>query len=315
MNRTIRTLAAVGAMLLSTASATSSAWAQDPGRSADPLPSVGTQAMTPADQEAVTRYWTVERMRRAVPMSHPLTESDGSSVRTPQATAPRAFPYPGGLWTGDGHVVPTTGRVFFTFQGMDYFCSASSVVSNNRSTVITAGHCVMTNGVWHTRWAFVPAYRDGRGPYDIWPARLLLTTPQWSTSSDANHDIGAAVLNELGGRRLVDVVGGQGIVFNQPRGQDMYAFGYPARAPYNGERLAYCSGTVFDAPERPQMLTMRCNMTEGASGGPWFLRFDEWSGLGYINSVNSLVNASQGVWRGPYFGASAQNLYNQAQNS
>jgi len=112
------------------------------------------------------------------------------------------------------------------------------------------------------------------------------------------------------------VVGGQGIAFNQARGQNMYAFGYPAAAPYDGSKLIYCSGRVFNEFLGTGDIGMTCNMTGGSSGGPWFLQFTESTGLGTQNSVNSFKYNFAPFWMfGPYFGADAQNLYNSAQTS
>jgi hypothetical protein len=65
-------------------------------------------------------------------------------------------------------------------------------------------------------------------------------------------------------------------------------------------------------------IGMLCNMTGGSSGGPWFLSFNEATGTGIQNSVNSfryqiLGLIDPGFMFGPYFGADAQNLYNAAQ--
>ena len=58
---------------------------------------------------------------------------------------------------------------------------------------------------------------------------------------------------------------------------------------------------------------MTCDMTGGASGGPWFQEFDEGTGLGVLNSVNSYKINLIPTWMfGPYFGADAQDLYNRA---
>ena len=120
-------------------------------------------------------------------------------------------------------------------------------------------------------------------------------------------------VNALDGALLTDVVGGQGVAFNQARGQNMYAFGYPAAAPYDGTRLIYCSGRVFNA-FLSNGIGMTCNMTGGASGGPWFLSFGEAAGTGLVNSVNSYKINFFPTWMfGPYFGTDAQNVYNAAQ--
>jgi V8-like Glu-specific endopeptidase len=285
---------------------------------ASAAPSSNTVTISASSQERARSFWTAERMRAATPMDMPrLTATPGKvPVGAPSVVEPQAFPNGGSPWTGGGTVVNTTGRVFFTYQGRTASCSGSAVTSANRSTVITAGHCVKLGGAFHTNWTFVPAYNNGAAPFGTWTARALMATPQWVASENITYDIGAAVVNTLNGQALTDVVGGQGIAFNKPRGQNMYAFGYPAAAPYDGTRLIYCSGRVFNEFLGTGAIGMTCNMTGGASGGPWFLSFNEATGTGLVNSVNSFKYNFLPTWMfGPYFGTDAQNLYNTAQAS
>ncbi|GAA1544103.1 peptidase [Actinomadura kijaniata] len=290
-----------------------------------PTPSARAQATDAAEQRRVLRFWTAERMRSATPMEklfkpRNVTRSEvrrGLAKVVPPVSV-RSIPNGGSQWTGGGRVVTTAGRVFFTYQGRTASCSGDAVTSANKSTVMTAGHCVKLEGSWHTNWVFVPGYDNGNRPHGTWTAARTLATPQWTATEDINYDVGAAVVNPLNGQRLTDVVGAQGIAFNQPRGQNMYAFGYPAAAPYDGSRLIYCSGRTINDFLGSQAMGLRCNMTGGSSGGPWFLNFNEGTGTGVQNSVNSFkynlpfLNA---YMFGPYFGTDAQNVYNQAQNS
>jgi V8-like Glu-specific endopeptidase len=281
-------------------------------------PNLNSTTISAASQERARSFWTTERMRAAQPLDLPtLTVTPGKApAGAPSVVEPLAFPSGGAPWTGGGAVVNTTGRVFFTYQGRTASCSGSAVNSGNKSTVITAGHCVKLTGAFHTNWVFVPAYNNGSAPFGTWTARALMATPQWVASENITYDIGAAVVNTLNGASLTDVVGGQGIAFNQPRGQNMYAFGYPAAAPYNGTILIYCSGRVFNEFLGTGAIGMTCNMTGGASGGPWFLQFSEATGTGVLNSVNSFKYNFLPIWMfGPYFGTDAQNLYNTAQAS
>ncbi|MEV6379507.1 peptidase [Streptomyces sp. NPDC051773] len=277
-------------------------------------------------------FWTAERMRGATPLDLPTV--DRTQVKAPALAqgkektvaptlpgAPKdvgvlAFPNGGGAWTGGGAVLSTAGRVFFTYQGRTASCSGNAVTSANKSTVITAGHCVKLEGAWHTNWVFVPGYHDGQAPYGRWSATKTLSTPQWTASEDINYDIGAAVVAPLDGKLLTDVVGGQGLAFNTGYNKAMYAFGFPAAAPYDGEKFIYCSGTT----NRDFLLSndhgMNCNMTGGSSGGPWFTQFNESTGTGLLSSVNSFkYNFLPNRMYGPYFGADAQNLYQTAQSS
>ena len=93
----------------------------------------------------------------------------------------------------------------------------------------------------------------------------------------------------------------------------MYSFGYPAASPYDGEELIYCSGSTIDDPLGSNDHGLPCDMTGGSSGGPWFLSFDEASGAGIQNSVNSFgyVILPNVMW-GPYFGTEAKALYDAA---
>jgi V8-like Glu-specific endopeptidase len=288
-----------------------------------PSPKVRVQALGDAAEERVTGYWTRDRMRSAVPMERLFKAKQSSRKAVAQGAkqllpATKALPVPstGSSWTGGGEVARTAGRVFFTYQGRSASCSGDAVTSANKSTVVTAGHCVKLDGAWHTNWVFVPGYDDGKRPYGTWTAKQTLITPQWDAGEDLNYDVGAAVVNPLDGRRLVDVVGGQGIAFNQRRGQIMYAFGYPAEPPYDGSALTYCSGPVINDLLGSTTQGMACDMTGGSSGGPWFLSFDRASGTGVQNSVNSFkYNILPTHMFGPYFGADAQSLYGKAQSS
>lgn len=302
----------------------------DSAGSPGPAPSkaVSQLAVPEAEQERAAGHWTAERMRKAVPLDLPAAGSaavERAGKAVPRGTeskvapvAPRAgtkaLPEAGGPWTGGGDVVQTSGRVFFTMDGREASCSGNAVTSENASTVITAGHCVKYQGSWHTDWVFVPGYHDGEAPHGTWTAAETLTTPQWEASEDMSFDIGAAVVSPLDGQKLTDVVGGQGLSFNAPYDTTMYAFGFPAADPYDGEKLVYCSGTSF----RDFLLTsdhgLSCNMTGGSSGGPWFTEFDEASGTGLQASVNSFGYVFlPDTMFGPYFGEDARTLYETAQ--
>jgi hypothetical protein len=244
----------------------------------------------------------------------PSTVAPTAASAAPKAAAPRAFPQAGGPWTGGGSVVTTSGRVFFTFQGRNASCSGDAVTSANAGTVITAGHCVKYQGAWHTNWTFAPGYHDGQTPYGTWTAAKTMSTPQWVASEDINYDVGAAVVGPLGGKKLTDVVGAQGLQFNGGYNKAMYAFGFPAAAPYDGTRLIYCSGTTSKDFLFTKDHSLSCNMTGGSSGGPWLASFNEATGKGLQASVNSFGYTFLPNWMfGPYFGTEVKALYDQAQ--
>src|SRR5690606_23495354 len=154
-----------------------------------------------------------------------------------------------------------------TAQGANSSCSGTAATSANDSVVMTAGHCDKLNGAARRNGAFVPALDHGRRPCGTWVATWLLPTHRWNALGAINFDIAAAVVAPLEGRTLTDVVGGQGVAFNQARQQQMFLFGYPAAAPFDGSRLIYCSGRAFNDPVATRGQGVRCNMTGGSSGG------------------------------------------------
>jgi hypothetical protein len=297
------------------------------------------QATTQAEQQAVLAYWTPERMAHTVPMDLPLLEgkNDAGTPAVPNVAGrhivqpvpvtnkppsptsldhTRAFPEMGAPWPGGGNVAATSGRLFFDIPGTGpSSCSANAVASTNRSTVMTAGHCLTLNGQWFEKVIFVPGYRSGHAPYGVWTAKQTATTPQWAEGNDMQHDVGTLIVNPLEGQQLTDVVGGSGLEFNRDISNPehygrAYAFGYPINFD-DGQTLTYCSAdAVLAGGTQPGMF---CGMTGGASGGPWLMDFSEQTGLGIQNSVNH--KGGIGVLLGSYFGTSAQVLYEATQTA
>jgi V8-like Glu-specific endopeptidase len=224
-------------------------------------------------------------------------------------------PEPGAPWTRGGAVARTTGKVFFSLGADDYVCSGSAVSTADRSTVLTAGHCVYDpeSSTSATNWAFVPAYTDGKAPYGVFPARHLVTTTGWRSREDFDVDVAFADVGpNASGTALTDAVGGQPIAFGAPRGGLLRAFGYPAAAPWTGERLVNCAATVVQdtSADASQDQGMRCSMTPGSSGGPWLAGFSSRTGRGTLVSVTSFSYSDQpGVLWGPYLGSTAKSLY------
>ncbi len=260
-------------------------------------------ATTKASQEKITDYWTPKRMRNAKVADAPAAPQAAADAKVKRGTSQQVPA------RSAASVTSTTGKVYFTLGGGNYVCSGAATSSSNRDVVTTAGHCVNEGpGSFATNWAFVPAYNNGSRPYGTWTARTLVTTSAWANRGDINYDGGFAVMNTLNGSHLTDVVGGQGISFNQARGLSYNAYGYPAAYPFNGETLQSCSGTASDDVwGGTQSQNIPCNMTGGSSGGPWLL------GGSTINSVNSFgYDGVPNRMFGPYFGSAIQSAYSAA---
>jgi V8-like Glu-specific endopeptidase len=296
--------------------------------------------------DAAAEYWTPERMANAIPVpaaeAAPGAQTDSAPVaRGEPGQVPPTAPVdqqgsavagggPGAgstaeRWTGSRSSAPamTSGKVFFVNdQEINMVCSGSTVNSSGKNLVYTAGHCVHGGGSsrdWYaaSKWMFVPAYdatSSNQRPYGTWTARQLWSLNGWTQNGDRRYDIGVAVMKtNSSDRHIVDVVGGQGIEWNYPLVQFVYQFGYPQRAPFDGATLQYCTGTTYDDDTNEGI---NCNMTEGASGGPWLDDFD--GRFGRLDSVNSWVfwnsNGDRYKWNGPYFGEASRRLYAAVQN-
>jgi hypothetical protein len=311
---------------------------QSAAQAIEPLGSATAGAIASAATEA---YWTKDRLLSAKPVAVPevapaqakALQLSTQPIGPPGSVAPSApqatsTPVPAGnasgdLWLGSGR---TTGKVFFTDNaGSNYVCSGSAVNSESKLIVWTAGHCVFdisyscsagSSGFYHN-WAYVPAYRNGAAPYGIWTSRELWTLSGYCNGtwpSAMPYDSGAAVMNRNNGRAIANVTGANGISWNQPTAQTIFALGYPQAAPYNGETLRYCYGGTFtDTSNGARGIA--CAMTAGASGGPWLRAYNSSLGVGSLNGASSYKYTSD-PYRiyAPYFGNAQAALYNGVRN-
>jgi hypothetical protein len=245
-------------------------------------------------------YWTPERIAA-------LTQP--SSDNPPKATSD------GAPWTGHNAVNRTVGRLFFTDHGEDVSCTATVVDSANRSTVVTAGHCVEGGNLigedhqWAANEMFVPGYRDGHAPYGkfagraaVEDARRLLddgTDSRLFTLDQAFVVLGPNTRGQL----VQDAVGtAQRIGFDRPGDANVVQFGYPRAASdparsglpeYTGERLAFCTGRAqratgtTDFPEAPDQWGTACVMGGGSSGGPRVRDLNPHTGIGTVVGDNT----------------------------
>ncbi|MFF5212449.1 hypothetical protein [Streptosporangium sp. NPDC000396] len=128
---------------------------------------------------------------------------------------------------------------------------------------------------------------------------------------------------------LGEVVGGQGVTWNQKTGQTVFVFGYPADAhpdgnkAYTGVTPKYCygktSGKVYvSAAEKvEEHIGLKCPMTPGADGSPWLVKYSSAKRLGYLNGVTSLFgdqdkNGRYDLSTSPYFDGETAMIYNKA---
>jgi V8-like Glu-specific endopeptidase len=298
-------------------------------------------------KESLTAYWTPARMASAIPVEKsPAFTEAAKSFTTQQKALGKAGKKP---VANDGPVrsvagaaskvfddtheaafnpnLPyytptayTAGKVFFSRAGLSYVCSGTIVNSEGKDSVWTAGHCVHggRGSVWHSNWAFVPAYDDDLAnprPYGTWTAAFLSSRTAWTNNSDFSQDMGVATMNtNFGGWHIADYFGGQGITVNRGKNVFEYAFGYPAETPFDGGNLYRCQGTT--SPEWDvfftwsQTVKIPCNMTRGSSGGGWLYGYN--GNWGWLNGVNSRIDRilNPTIMLSPYFDNDAWDLYN-----
>lgn len=255
-------------------------------------------------------YWTEERMRSAIPAEELIEEAASKAYQSnvPQSiersgelgvTGDSSYPvYPKptpGLLTRNPVVPATTGKVFFTYKGKNYVCSGSVINGVTKNVVSTAGHCVHggKGEGWHENIAFAPGYHNGVSTYGLWNWKTAHTFQGWTNSSDFSRDQAFFTVHPRNGRTLVDTVGGNGLSYNYGHNQTgVRIWGWFAESPFNGEVPYYCDGSTRKQSFLSQDMVMPCNMTGGASGGPWLRsRIDE--NLGYVFGVTSRRTTSR----------------------
>jgi len=208
----------------------------------------------------------------------------------------------------------TIGKLFFQRGGSGYVCSAASI---GNYAIWTAGHCIHSgNGKadgWSTKVIFVPAYKDGQAPYGQWPASYLWTRAAWYNGGSLCEDMGGAVLFPQGGKKISQAVGWLGFAWNWSRYQLWHSLGYPAAAPFNGQRMIDTQASfAYTDPYlkcNPLPHAIGSDQTGGCSGGPWIWRFGT---NNYLNGNNSYrytnPNHPEEIYS-PYFGNEAKALW------
>ncbi|MEU3559654.1 hypothetical protein [Kitasatospora sp. NPDC006786] len=291
---------------------------EDPPTSGTAEAGVTSRTATESEQ-AVLDFWTPERVRQAATNPLPaqtVTEeaarkareqaaqhADTSFQKTEAVSAdavaplvphqalqasPRAAASIGDLSRSDlaaplGWKTKITGRLFFDVDGETLgTCSAAVIVSNNKNSIWTAGHCLHSGkgGNFYQKFVFAPGY-DETAPWGFWPLKNIIVSSAWADESDNLWgDMGGGIvapLSQYG--NLQEWVGAYGYRFNSESDiNGVTAIGYPVdgyNRPssefHNGAKPMYCHGNAFDAGNwNPfdDRLKLPCDMGHGASGGP-----------------------------------------------
>ncbi|WP_055494330.1 serine protease [Streptomyces sp. TP-A0356] len=286
--------------------------------------------------------WDPDRMRRANDPDKGVSDNDLSGDQG--VTDPTPAPVRARAVAAAYHDnAPTAGKVFFDAPGGTMVCSATVVEDpahpGKSNLVWTAGHCVHAGkkGGWYRNIAFVPTYnnsgrteaqlknatREEVAPYGVWWGDWAQTSQQWIEQGGETGGQGAsydfAVIHVTpekgsGGKSLEETVGSAlPVNFNAPavsKVAGITATGYPAAAPFDGQKLYQCQdkpGRLSIVRTDPTMYRIGCTMTGGSSGGGWVETGA--NGKPALVSNTSIGPVSSGWLAGPRLGPVAKGVY------
>lgn len=240
---------------------------------------VGHIRSEPSDQDvadAITDYWTDERLASAVPVEELCPELTNGSAEEPTAEFSTGLDL-GREMQGDKYKNKTiahpsrptynikdrkwnrkskwvNGKIFFKRPGklIRGRCSASAINSESKRLIITAAHCVhdFKSGKRYQNIVFIPGYHKWQKPVDkfaVKSSRVFTTYTTYAQKSNGNLrargmnvDISIAVTyKDKKGRRLVNLVGSHGVKLGgNDFTRDVMIKGYPMNRAWGWQQRA-----------------------------------------------------------------------------
>ena len=278
-----------------------------------------------AAQAAARSYWTPARLASATGVGagegtgsanpgsakpvHPVERQDAAMGASAAQNPPRGTPN-SQSFSG----MPTVGALFYTRAGSNHFCTASVIHSTVGSLVVTAAHCVYSNG-YSQHVEFIPGYNGASESYGVWPVTQITVAKGWRQGQNADFDV--AFLNVVPPPNSVgpieQVTGALQIAFALPDAQHITVIGYND----TGQQPIMCATTSFKF--RPDQMEFYCRgFWYGTSGGPWILNYNAGNGTGTVYGVIGGYQAGGHVSWASYAAAlekPAQELLAQAEAS
>ncbi|MGW0766937.1 trypsin-like serine peptidase [Streptomyces sp. NPDC002676] len=143
-----------------------------------------------------------------------------------------------------------------------HFCTASVVHSPRGDLIVTAAHCA---GGADGDLVFVPGYRDGQAPFGVWKVAKRYLPDGWANEQDEDSDLAFAVVEDLDGKRIEDVVGGNRFATGVATGATAVTVtGYP------DSREVPISCTNKPTRHSSTQQRIECpRFSSGTSGSPW----------------------------------------------
>lgn len=225
---------------------------------------------------AITDYWTDERLASAVPVEELYPELLEGPAESQQDDAPEEADVDreifGGKYRNQTIARPAgpthnfkdkswnrktkwvNGKIFFKRPGKlrRGRCSASAINSESKRLIITAAHCVhdFKSGKRYQNIVFIPGYHKWQKPvgkFAVKSSRVFTTYTKYAENSKGdlrargmNVDISIAVTHkDKKGRRLVNLVGGHGVKLGgNDFTRDVMIKGYPMNRAWGWQQRA-----------------------------------------------------------------------------
>ncbi|MBV9022550.1 MAG: trypsin-like serine protease [Streptomycetaceae bacterium] len=199
-------------------------------------------------------------------------------------------------------------------------CSGSVVHSPGADIVITAAHCVYSDGTWNTGLSVSPGTTGGRNQHGTWNVDRIWVDPRYM-QGDERYDYAFLRVSRPDGSEIEDVVGGNTLTVNEPFHLDkVTTTGYP-NSNNPGDQQITCTMGTYQSGAHDQYREMRCGgYYGGVSGGPWVLltpgaKTGALIGIigGYNGGGPSDDDAhADAISYSPYFTEDTMSLYQQA---
>jgi V8-like Glu-specific endopeptidase len=210
------------------------------------------------------------------------------------------------------------GRVLFRdpANGKNFFCSGSALNTPKQRMVLTAGHCVHDEGGggFMQNWIFEPGFQNVPSKAGIFTAITMFAWTAFTQDDDPHYDYGVVITHGNKGGKLVNQVGGNGLIVNPGRPFATYV-GYSSDpTPSNLVRQEFCQGQLTRFSVFVSEQVFPCLLFAGASGAPWMINVNK--GFGDVVSLTSKglnpATGSDPVF-GPYFDGDTASLVNFAE--
>ncbi|GAA2215899.1 hypothetical protein GCM10009850_113670 [Nonomuraea monospora] len=170
---------------------------------ADDTVAKDNMATTAANAKAIAEFWAESNgaALKAATESNVWDKADVAKLQSkggyssdtkPGSTAPTGEEKKTTAKTQNVNMPKTIGKVFFVnSKGEKKWCSATSIQSQYRNLVATAGHCVYdtaANTDVLSKWVFVPGYYQGKSPWGIYVGKQAFTHYDFDVYEDYDRD-------------------------------------------------------------------------------------------------------------------------------